>query len=58
MQRILSVTLAILFLAACGEAPPPETASPEVTTQTEAALTESERLNRWFDERSLQIQLA
>ncbi|RUO28226.1 DUF885 domain-containing protein [Aliidiomarina sanyensis] len=51
MQRILSVILAILFLAACGEAPPPETASPEVTTQTEAALTESERLNRWFDER-------
>ncbi|TRW47916.1 DUF885 domain-containing protein [Aliidiomarina halalkaliphila] len=52
MKRLLLILSTTAFIIGCGEAPQrQEVASPEVSSQVEAALTESERLTRWFDER-------
>ncbi|WP_194757246.1 DUF885 domain-containing protein [Aliidiomarina indica] len=52
MKRLLLILSTTALIIGCGEAPQrQEVASPDVSTRVEAALTESERLNRWFDER-------
>ena len=51
MKRLFLLSAVALTLTACSEAPQTSTASQPATTAESAQLSESERLNAWFEEK-------
>jgi len=51
MKRLFLLSAVALALTACSEAPQTSTASQPATTAESAQLSESERLNAWFEEK-------
>ena len=51
MKRLFLLSAVALALTACSEAPQTSTASQPATTAESAELSESERLNAWFEEK-------